>query len=237
VVNYLDCRPLYYRISVPRSLVSTTTNTAQPFALYRDRSLRDRPRFLPRAVAHTPNIPFRFRSISPLTKRRDARRFGVDLSLTLGRLIYQSSIYQRRVEAEDLRGAFPPYMVSVFWWGSYLCSFPNWRDPSCLKLDRAAMHMRVADNHCSLPTGPARRLSASLERCAHFLASDSTRRPCRTSLPPPRSSIPSRHACAGPAPARACWLRCFICLSVCVSRFTFTFCWLRYSFINRSGLT
>jgi hypothetical protein len=56
-------------------------------------------------------IPLRFKSILPLTQGRDARRFGVVLGLSRGDYLslLELSIYWRRVEAEDLRGAFPPF--------------------------------------------------------------------------------------------------------------------------------
>jgi hypothetical protein len=68
-------------LSVPRSFVLYYDEYGSTVAYYRDRSLKDRPRLFPRVFTHSHNIPSRFRSISPLTKRRDARRFGVDLSL------------------------------------------------------------------------------------------------------------------------------------------------------------
>ncbi len=107
---------------------------------------------------------------------------------------YNRSVYQRRVEIDVLRGAFPQNIHVVYGgfsvvlrdvklpvgpWGSNWAladleprwltgiSFMNWRDPSCLKLDRAAaarLDARAAYSQGSLPTGPA--LCTFLVRCA-----------------------------------------------------------------------
>ena len=56
VANYLDHRPfIAYRCVLVRTNIAT--NTAQPFALYRDRSLRDRPRVLPPGFHPFPYYP------------------------------------------------------------------------------------------------------------------------------------------------------------------------------------
>jgi hypothetical protein len=57
----------------------------------------------------------------PLKRGRDARRFGVDPSINWGDIyLYNCSVYQRRVEAEDLRGAFP--RTCIYALGGFLSS-------------------------------------------------------------------------------------------------------------------
>jgi hypothetical protein len=117
--------------------------------VYRDRSLRDRPRFLPRVLTPLPIIPhFGYRVSFP---RKEGGMLADLVSSVLGYLsllkeggmladlestpvltgatfMYRlsrvlagprsvcnnCSVYQRRVEAEDLRGAFPPFARMVF---------------------------------------------------------------------------------------------------------------------------
>jgi hypothetical protein len=56
VANYLECRPfIVYRCVLVRTNIAT--NTAQPIALYRDRSCKDRPRFHPPGFHPFPYYP------------------------------------------------------------------------------------------------------------------------------------------------------------------------------------
>jgi hypothetical protein len=131
----------------------------------------------------------------PLIRGRDARRFGVDPSINWGD-IYTISLFCLPAPRRDRRSPrrVPPNMYQCFGgfsvvlrdvklpvgpWGSKWAladleprwltgiSFMNWRDPSCLKLDRAAaarLDARAAYSQGSLPTGPA--LCTFLVRCA-----------------------------------------------------------------------
>jgi hypothetical protein len=72
----------------------------------------------------------------------------VSTSILHGGDLYTRLRTSASVEAEDLRGA----------------SFPNWRGPSCLKLDRAAAAR--PGRACSIQPG---QLAHGPPRCAHFL--------------------------------------------------------------------
>jgi hypothetical protein len=161
---------------------------AQSIAYTGTAPLRTGPLLFPRVLTHPVTLPFRCRASYPLKRGRDARRFGVDLGINRGD-IYIYIYICASVEAQDLRGAFSPYLsiggfcipssvtlnfLSARGVQTGCCPFElrgltgiwftNWRGPSCLKLDRAAARRRTrhaAYIQCSLHYGAP--------RCPHFL--------------------------------------------------------------------